>query len=558
MNSIELSELIYPEIANDTDYEAMYPKRNLPEGAKVTRLGPSPTGFIHLGNLYGAFVDERLAHQSSGVFYLRIEDTDDKRFVENAVETIISSLAFFGIKFDEGVTEHGDVGSYGDYTQSHRGEIYRFYAKKLLAEGKAYPCFLTEEEISAIREKQEKEKIAPGIYAGWSKYRDWDKDPEIQKLVTDHIDAGDPFVIRLKSDGTPNATGEDIKRNKVVDGIRGTLDVPENFQDVVIIKTTGIPTYHFAHAVDDHLMRTTHVIRGEEWLPSLPIHVELFEKLGFELPVYCHTAQLMKIGEDGNKRKLSKRKDPELSLDYYGDQGYHPAAVREYLLTILNSNYEEWRMENPEADIDEFKFTTEKMSNSGALFDLDKLNDVSKEAMLHIPAYEIAEFLKDWSLEFAPEYSYIFDDMDLLVKILDLGRDEKKPRKDLVYARQIMEFISYFYDQSFKIVDEVPAEAEADKVKILGEYLSSYNHADTQEEWFNKIREIATNLGYAAKPKDYKKNPDDYKGHVGHVSTVIRLALVGRAQSPDVWAIQQIMGEDMVKARINRMIEEEK
>lgn len=558
MNSIELSELIYPEIANDTDYEAMYPKRNLPEGAKVTRLGPSPTGFIHLGNLYGAFVDERLAHQSSGVFYLRIEDTDDKRFVENAVETIISSLAFFGIKFDEGVTEHGDVGSYGDYTQSHRGEIYRFYAKKLLAEGKAYPCFLTEEEISEIREKQEKEKIAPGIYAGWSKYRDWDKDPEIQKLVTDHIDAGDPFVIRLKSDGTPNATGEDIKRNKVVDGIRGTLDVPENFQDIVIIKTTGIPTYHFAHAVDDHLMRTTHVIRGEEWLPSLPIHVELFEKLGFELPVYCHTAQLMKIGEDGNKRKLSKRKDPELSLDYYRDQGYHPAAVREYLLTILNSNYEEWRMENPEADIDEFKFTTEKMSNSGALFDLDKLNDVSKEAMLHIPAYEIAEFLKDWSLEFAPEYSYIFDDMDLLVKILDLGRDEKKPRKDLVYARQIMEFISYFYDQSFKIVDEVPAEAEADKVKILGEYLSSYNHADTQEEWFNKIREIATNLGYAAKPKDYKKNPDDYKGHVGHVSTVIRLALVGRAQSPDVWAIQQIMGEDMVKARINRMIEEEK
>ena len=558
MNSIELSELIYPEIANDTDYEAMYPKRNLPEGAKVTRLGPSPTGFIHLGNLYGAFVDERLAHKSSGVFYLRIEDTDDKRFVENAVETIISSLAFFGIKFDEGVTEHGDVGSYGDYTQSHRGEIYRFYAKKLLAEGKAYPCFLTEEEISEIREKQEKEKIAPGIYAGWSKYRDWDKDPEIQKLVTDHIDAGDPFVIRLKSDGTPNATGEDIKRNKVVDGIRGTLDVPENFQDVVIIKTTGIPTYHFAHAVDDHLMRTTHVIRGEEWLPSLPIHVELFEKLGFELPVYCHTAQLMKIGEDGNKRKLSKRKDPELSLDYYRDQGYHPVAVREYLLTILNSNYEEWRMENPEADIDEFKFTTEKMSNSGALFDLDKLNDVSKEAMLHIPAYEIAEFLKDWSLEFAPEYSYIFDDMDLLVKILDLGRDEKKPRKDLVYARQIMEFISYFYDQSFKIVDEVPAEAEADKVKILGEYLSSYNHADTQEEWFNKIREIATNLGYAAKPKDYKKNPDDYKGHVGHVSTVIRLALVGRAQSPDVWAIQQIMGEDMVKARINRMIEEEK
>lgn len=558
MNSIELSELIYPEIAGDTDYEAMYPKRNLPEGAKVTRLGPSPTGFIHLGNLYGAFVDERLAHQSDGIFYLRIEDTDDKRFVENAVDTIISSLAFFGINFDEGVTENGDIGNYGDYTQSHRGEIYRFYAKKLLAEGKAYPCFLTEDEISAIREKQEQEKLAPGIYAGWSKYRDWDKDPKVEKLVADYIKAGTPFVIRLKSAGTPNAVGEDIKRNKVVDGIRGTLDVPENFQDIVIVKTTGIPTYHFAHAIDDHLMRTTHVIRGEEWLPSLPIHVELFDKLGFELPVYCHTAQLMKIGEDGNKRKLSKRKDPELSLDYYRDQGYHPAAVREYLLTILNSNYEEWRMENPEADINEFNFTTEKMSNSGALFDLDKLNDVSKEAMLHIPATEIAKFLKSWSLEFAPEYVYVFEDMDLLVKILDLGRDEKKPRKDLVYARQIMDFISYFFDQSFNIIDEVPAEAADDKIQILESYLSSYNHADTQEEWFNKIREISTELGYAAKPKDFKKNPDDYKGHVGHVSTVIRLALVGRAQSPDVWAIQQIMGEEMVRDRINRMIEEEK
>ena len=558
MNSIELSELIYPEIASDTDYEAMYPKRNLPEGAKVTRLGPSPTGFIHLGNLYGAFVDERLAHQSDGIFYLRIEDTDDKRFVENAVDTIISSLAFFGINFDEGVTENGDIGNYGDYTQSHRGEIYRFYAKKLLAEGKAYPCFLTEDEISAIREKQEQEKLAPGIYAGWSKYRDWDKDPKVEKLVADYIKAGTPFVIRLKSAGTPNAVGEDIKRNKVVDGIRGTLDVPENFQDIVIVKTTGIPTYHFAHAIDDHLMRTTHVIRGEEWLPSLPIHVELFDKLGFELPVYCHTAQLMKIGEDGNKRKLSKRKDPELSLDYYRDQGYHPAAVREYLLTILNSNYEEWRMENPEADINEFNFTTEKMSNSGALFDLDKLNDVSKEAMLHIPATEIAKFLKSWSLEFAPEYVYVFEDMDLLVKILDLGRDEKKPRKDLVYARQIMDFISYFFDQSFNIIDEVPAEAADDKIQILESYLSSYNHADTQEEWFNKIREISTELGYAAKPKNFKKNPDDYKGHVGHVSTVIRLALVGRAQSPDVWAIQQIMGEEMVRDRINRMIEEEK
>lgn len=552
MDSIELSQLIYPEITRTPeDYEAMYPPRELPEGAMVTRLGPSPTGFIHLGNLYGAFVDERLAHQSGGVFYLRIEDTDDKRFVENAVETIISSLGFFGIRFDEGVTEHGDVGAYGDYTQSHRGEIYRTFAKWLIAQGKAYPCFLTEDEITEIRQKQEAEKIAPGIYAGWSKYRDWDKDPEIEKEITERLKAGDDFVIRLKSQGTPNAAGADIKRTTVTDAIRGKLEVPENFQDIVIIKTTGIPTYHFAHVIDDHLMRTTHVVRGEEWLPSLPIHVELFDDMGWEPPVYCHTAQLMKIGEEGNKRKLSKRKDPELSLSYYRDMGYHPEAVREYLLTILNSNFEEWRIANPEADIDEFHFTTEKMSNSGALFDLDKLNDVSKDVLLRIPAADLAQFLKEWSEEFAPEYSYMFKDMDYLTKILDIGRHDKKPRKDLIYARQIVDFIGYFFDESFTIQDQYPEEAEDDIAVILSDYLATYDHDDDQSQWFEKIREIASSNGYAAKPKDYKKNPEDYKGHVGHVSTVIRIALMGRAQSPDVWTIQQIMGEDKVRERIS-------
>lgn len=555
MNNIELSNLIYPDITKSgADYEAMYPPRELPEGAKVTRLGPSPTGFIHLGNLYGAFVDERLAHQSEGVFYLRIEDTDDKRFVENAVETIISSLSFFGIKFDEGVTENGDIGAYGDYTQSHRGEIYRTFAKQLIAEGKAYPCFLTEEEITEIREKQETEKLAPGIYAGWSKYRDWDKDEALAAEVEAKIKAGESFVIRLKSQGTPNLSSEDLKRTTVVDAIRGKLEVPENFQDIVIIKTTGIPTYHFAHAIDDHLMRTTHVIRGEEWLPSLPIHVELFEALGWEMPTYCHTAQLMKIGEDGNKRKLSKRKDPELSLDYYRSQGYHPACVREYLLTILNSNFEEWRIENPDADITEFEFTTEKMSSSGALFDLDKLNDVSKNTLLRIPAEEIAEFLKGWSEEFAPEYEYAFRDMDKLAKILDIGRHDARPRADLVYARQIMDFIGYFFDEAFEIRDEVPAEAASDAKVILEKYLENYDHSDDNSVWFEKIRNMATEMGYAAKPKDFKKNPDDYKGHVGHVSTVIRIALCGRAQSPDVWTIQQIMGEDAVRERIGRSL----
>ena len=328
--------------------------------------------------------------------------------------------------------------------------------------------------------------------------------------------------------------------------------MPENFQDIVIVKTTGIPTYHFAHAVDDHLMRTTHVVRGEEWLPSLPIHVELFNALGFEMPTYCHTAVLMKIGEDGNKRKLSKRKDPELSLDYYRSQGYHPVSVREYLMTILNSNFEEWRDSNPDAPIDDFKFTTEKMSSSGALFDLDKLNDVSKNTLLRMPASEIASFLKEWSEEFAPEYSYVFEDMSLLEQILDLGRHDARPRADLVYARQIMDFISYFFDESFQIEDEYPDEAKADAKIILAKYLETYNHSDDNGEWFDKIRSIATELGYAAKPKDFKKNPDDYKGHVGHVSTIVRIALMGRAQSPDVWSIQQIMGEDKVKSRIER------
>jgi glutamate--tRNA ligase len=540
-----LAELLFPNIdKSPEDYEKIYPKRNLPEGAKVTRLGPSPTGFIHLGNLYGAFVDERLAHQSGGVFYLRIEDTDDKRFVDGAVKIIIDSLRFFGICFDEGAGLDGDTGAYGDYTQSKRGEIYASFAKKLVREGKAYPCFLTEEEITAIRAKQEAEKQNPGIYGEFAAHRNLSLE-EIEA----NIKAGKPYVLRLKSDGNPDP--EKARRIKVEDAIRGTLEMPENFQDVVILKTTGIPTYHFAHVVDDHLMRTTHVVRGAEWLPSLPIHVELFEKLGLKLPIYCHTAQLMKLDENGNKRKLSKREDPELSLDYYRNLGYHPAAVREYLLTILNSNFEEWRAEHQDADIDEFTFTTEKMSNSGALFDLNKLNDISKDVLLRIPAEEIVEFLKGWAEEFRPEIMYIFDDEEYLRKIIDLGRNDKKPRKDLVYAEQIVEFISYFFDDMFAREDEIPAEVSAEDAReILKKYMESYDHADDQSQWFDKIRNIAVELGYAAKPKDYKKNPEDYKGHVGHVSTVIRIALMGRAQSPDVWCIQQIMGEDMTRRRI--------
>ena len=554
MDYNRLAELLFPSIdKTPEDYEAMYPERDLPEGAKVTRLGPSPTGFIHLGNLYGALIDERLAHQSGGTFYLRIEDTDDKRYVEGAVETVISSLRFFGINFDEGASEDGDKGAYGPYYQSNRGEIYQCFVKKLVQEGKAYPCFLTEDELAEIRAEQESAKVTTGIYGEYaSKSRNL-----TYEEIEANINEGKPYVIRLKSTGTGNVPSEELKYIKVEDAIRGTVSMPENFQDVVILKATGIPTYHFAHVVDDHLMRTTHVVRGEEWLMSLPIHVELFEKMGWESPTYCHTAVLMKIDdENGNKRKLSKRKDPELSLDYYRNEGYHPEAVKEYLLTILNSNFEEWRMANPDTPADQFLFTTDKMSSGGALFDLNKLNDVSKDVLLKIPAAELTKFMIEWAREFRPEILPLFEsDPEYLTRILDLGRDGKKPRKDLIYAKQIFEFISYFYDDYFRIEATIPENvSDEDAVEILTRYLETYDHSDDQSQWFEKIRQIADSMGYALRPKDYKKNPDDYKGHVGHVSEVIRIAIMGRSQSPDVWEIQQILGEERTVDRVKALI----
>ncbi len=552
MNHNKLAELLFSHIdKTPEDYEALFPERNLPEGAMVTRLGPSPTGFIHLGNLYGAFVDERLAHQSGGIFYLRIEDTDDKRYVEGAVETIISSLKFFGIDFDEGALLDGEKGTYGPYYQSQRGEIYQCFVKELVKKGLAYPCFLTEEELAAIREAQEAAKETTGIYG---KYAEKSRNLTLEEIEA-NIHAGKPYVVRLKSSGNHDLPSEEIRHIKVEDAIRGTLSMPENNQDVVILKATGIPTYHFAHVIDDYFMRTTHVVRGEEWLMSLPIHVELFEKLGFEIPTYCHTAVLMKL-DDGNKRKLSKRKDPELSLDYYRQEGYHPQAVKEYLLTILNSNFEEWRMENPDAPMEEFKFTTEKMSSGGALFDLNKLNDISKDVLVKIPAADLCRFMTEWAREFDVEKLPLFEGHEEYIeKILDLGRSGNKPRKDLIYAKQIFNFISYFFDDYFVIEDTIPENvSDEDAAEILRRYLDSYDHNDDQSQWFDKIRAIGSEMGYAAKPKDFKKNPDDYKGHVGHVSTVIRIALMGRSQSPDIWEIQQILGEERTRERIGALI----
>ncbi len=545
MDNKKLADLLFPDIdTTPSDMEARFPERGLPEGAMVTRLGPSPTGFMHLGNLYGAFVDERLAHQSGGVFFLRIEDTDNKRYVEGAVDTVIDSLAFFGIKFDEGAGRDGDKGDYGPYTQSERKEIYQTYAKDLVSRGLAYPCFLTEEEIAEIRASQEAENRTSGIYGEYARSRDLTFGE-----IKDNIEKGMPYVIRLRSSGDPEAPAAIT----VHDAIRGDISMPENYQDVVILKSNGIPTYHFAHAVDDHLMRTTHVVRGEEWISSLPVHFELFSVLGFGLPVYCHTAVLMKA-ENGGRRKLSKRKDPELSLDFYKEKGYHPAAVREYLLTILNSDFEEWRAANPGSPVDDFDFRLEKMSTSGALFDLDKLNDVSKDTLARIPAADLYGFLKKWAAVYRPSALPDLEDRDYLLKILDLGRSGNKPRKDFVSAGQMLDFISYFFDDTFRIEDPMPEEAAADAKEILARYLETYDHSDDQETWFGKIRETARGLGYAARPKDYKKAPDDYKGHVGHVSTVIRIAVTGRAQSPDIREIQQILGEEKTVERVRAMI----
>ena len=540
----QMAELLFPHIKKTTDfYETVYPQRKLAEGALVTRLAPSPTGFIHLGNLYTAFANERLAHQSGGIFYLRIEDTDSKREVEGATESLIHSLGRFDLRFDEGVTDDGEVGDYGPYYQSRRADIYQCYVKKLVSEGKAYPCFLTEEEIAEIREKQEASRLTPGIYGEWAVHRTLSLNEVKEKVLN-----CEPYVMRFCADMTEKQPIPDIE---VEDGVRGVITMPANALDVVILKTNGLPTYHFAHVIDDHLMRTTHVVRGEEWLSSLPVHVALFKALNWEAPIYCHTTVLMKA-EGGTKRKLSKRKDPELSLNYYRKEGYHPEALKEYLMTILNSNYEEWRADHPHAPIEEFVFTIEKMSNSGILFDIDKLRDISKDCLLRIPAVDLADFLIEWALEVKPEAGAIIGrDRQYLTRILDIGRSAEKPRKDLEFAGQILVFISYFYDVWFEIQDEWPENVpEADIRKLLNGYLKTYDHLDPQPVWFDKIRKLSIEFGYASKPKDYKKSPELYKGHVGDVSTVIRIAITGRKSSPDIWEIQQILGKDRVISRI--------
>ena len=527
------------------EYEKMYPPRNLPKGAEVTRLAPSPTGFIHLGNLYSALADERIAHTTGGVFYLRIEDTDEKRKVEGAVESVIRSLKYFNINFDEGAEIDSPLNSYGPYYQRQRASIYRAFAKDLIERGLAYPCFCTEEELNAVREEQTANKEITGYYGKYAKCRNLSEEE-----IYLNLSAGKPFVIRLKSHGST--------ANKLTfrDRIKGEITVTQNDQDVVILKSDGIPTYHFAHAIDDHFMRTTLVIRGEEWLSSLPVHIELFEVLGFPMPAYGHTCSLMKV-DGGTKRKLSKRKDPELSLDYYRKDGYYPVAVVKYLMTILNSNFEEWERKNPAADYTQFKFTIEKMGKSGALFDLDKLNDISKNELSKLSPEEMYGFLYSWVNEFGTQADREhFKDRDYIIAVLNLimGVGGKKRRKDIERASQGVRMIDYFFDDTFS--PDYSFRFDGQTVKgIISSFAEVYDPADDNSAWFAKVKGVAAAHGFAAEMSEYKANPENYKGSVADVAEILRIAVTGMANSPDLCTIMGILGKDRSLKRLAAAME---
>ena len=553
-----LAELLFPHIKETSaDIEARYPARTLPEGAKVTRFAPSPTGFVHFGGLFPSTVGERLAHQSGGVFYLRIEDTDAKREVEGAAEGLIKTLAKYGINFDEGaiLDESGNIsdkGAYGPYKQSQRGSIYQTFAKQLVREGKAYPCFTTEEELDELQAINKKEEI---------KNTDWQAEAEAKRAemlarrnftieeVEEHIKAGHPFVLRIL------ALGDTEKKIKFTDLVKGTLEIPENDEDFVLLKSDGIPTYHFAHAVDDHLMGTTHVIRGEEWLPSLPKHIQLFSALGFKLPKYMHIAQIMKLDEKGNKKKLSKR-DMGANMDDYTRMGYCPEAVCEYIMTLLNSNYEEWHMQNPDKAYTEFPFNIKKMSVSGCLFDFGKINDVSKNVISRMSAAEVTGKVTAWALEFDPEFgAELSSDREFAEKIFAIGRGGKKPRKDLATWVDAKPYMGFFYDKFFKIENEYPESFDkADIIETLERFAESYDYADDMNTWFDKVKAIADSLGFASDMKAYKADPTAFKGSVADISMFIRVAVTGKQNAPDLYTVMQIIGKEKTLERINNMI----
>ena len=549
MDFKDLAELIFPNAKDISYYEEKYPERNLEEGAMVTRFAPSPTGFIHIGGLFGSIIDRKLAEQSKGVFILRIEDTDQKREIENGVEQIVNGLKDFGIIPDEGViSETEEIGNYGPYKQSERKEIYEAYAKSLIQKGLAYPCFCTPEELDEIRAKQEAAKIKPGYYGIWAKYRTLPVEQAVEKIKN-----GDKYIIRFKS------MGREDRRIKHKDSIKGNIEFPENDQDIVIIKADGLPTYHFAHAVDDHLMRVTQVIRGDEWVSSLPLHLELFRALGFKPPKYAHTATIMK-DENGSKRKISKRKDPEAAVSYYHEEGIPADAVVEYLLNIANSTFEPWRRANPDKSIEEFELQLNKMSVSGAVFDMVKLLDVSKNVISKYTAQKIYEETLKWAEKYDQEFAELLKaNKDYSIRVLNIERGKAKPRKDISKWKEVKNAIIYMYDDKFEKLDLEYVDTKiTDKneiAKILKLYLEKYfdiNH--DKQTWFDKIKELAEEVGYAREVKMYKQEPEKWPGHVGDISTVIRVALTGRTNTPDMYEIMQTLGEERTKQRIENAI----
>ena len=553
-----LADILFPNLTLTTeDIEKRFPKRELPEGAKVTRFAPSPTGFVHFGGLFPSMVAERLAHQSGGVFYLRIEDTDAKREVEGAAEGLIKTLSTYGINFDEGaiLDENGKVsdhGIYGPYKQSMRGPIYQAFAKKLISEGKAYPCFTTEEELDELQQVNKKEEI---------KNTNWQEESAARRAemlarrnftieeVEEHLKAGHPFVVRILALGDPE------KKTKFTDLVKGNLEIPENDEDFVLLKSDGIPTYHFAHAIDDHFMGTTHVIRGEEWLPSLAKHIQLFSYLGFKLPKYMHIAQIMRLDENGNKKKLSKR-DMGANMDDYTRMGYSPEAVCEYVMTLLNSNYEEWHAQNADKPYTEFPFNIKKMSVSGCLFDFGKLNDVSKNIISRMTAEEVYEKVLAWAKSFDTEFAAELEsDADFAKKILAIGRGGKKPRKDIATWVDVKPYMGFFYDKYFEMIDAYTEGFDKEDIKkTLVSFLETYDANDEMNVWFDKIKKIAEDLGFASDMKAYKANPEAFKGNVADISSFIRVAVTGKQNAPDLYTVMQILGEEKTRARIENAI----
>lgn len=544
----ELIERLLPgPLPTVAELEARYPVRQLPEGAKVVRYAPSPTGYMHVGNFYSAFVNERMAHQSGGVFFIRIEDTDQKREVAGAADLIFQTLREYGLKVNEGSFDNGkDVGEYGPYTQSRRAEIYKACVKHLLAEGNAYPCFVTPEELDELRKSQEYQNIRPGYYGKYALHRDL-----TEEQVRAHLDAGKKFIFRLRSPGNGD------KWIKIDDLIKGERQLPEWDEDTVILRS-GLPTYHFAHLVDDHFMRTTHVVRGEEWFSSLPRHIQLFQVMGWKAPKYGHLSFIQKL-DNGNRRKLSKRSDPEAAMTYYGERGYPPVALKEYLLNLMNSNFEDWRKANPAKSYEEFSFNIAKMGESGALFDLVKLDNISKEVISKMSADEVYDKAHAWAKTHNPKLQALMEENTAYAKqILSIERTGPKIRKDIATWSAVYGELVYFFDEHFALTKEQALELlapmSAEDIKKAAElFAAGYSEADDKDAWFGKVKQIAESLGYAVNTKDFQKNPAAYKGSVSDVAKIFRVLLTGRTQTPDLHSVMAVMGKARALKRLALM-----